>query len=128
MRADLADWIALNMVRGIGPRTANQLLNHFGAPAQVFAASRLALQKEGLKPETIQELLDSAILEKANAEIERLEKLNAQVITLDDEDYPELLREIHDPPIAFTCAAICRRLIGGLVWRWWVRGDVRLTA
>lgn len=100
MRADLADWIALNMVRGIGPRTANQLLNHFGAPAQVFAASRLALQKEGLKPETIQELLDSAILEKANAEIERLEKLNAQVITLDDEDYPELLREIHDPPIA----------------------------
>ena len=24
MRADLADWIALNMVRGIGPGTANQ--------------------------------------------------------------------------------------------------------
>src|SRR5581483_4296127 len=34
------------------------------------------------------------------AEIERLEQLNARVITLEDEDYPELLREIHDPPIA----------------------------
>jgi DNA processing protein len=100
MRADLADWIALNMVRGIGPRTANQLLNRFGSPAQVFAASRLSLQKEGLKPETIQELQDSSILDKANAEIERLEKLGAEVITLDDGDYPELLREIHDPPIA----------------------------
>lgn len=113
MRADLADWIALNMVRGIGPRTANQLLNSFGSPAQVFAASRLSLQKEGLKPETILELQDSAILEKANAEIERLEKLNAQVITLDDEDYPELLREIHDPPIALyvrgDLTAACRR-------------------
>ncbi len=100
MRADLADWIALNMVRGIGPRTANHLLSRYGSPAGVFAASRLALQKEGLKPETIQELQDSSILEKANAEIERLEKLNAQVITLEDDEYPDLLREIHDPPIA----------------------------
>ena len=100
MRADLADWIALNMIRGIGPRTANQLLEKFGAPAQVFAASRLALEGCGLKSETIQELHDSEILEKANAEIERLEQLNARVITLEDEDYPELLREIHDPPIA----------------------------
>ncbi len=100
MRADLADWIALNMIRGIGPRTANQLLERFGSPAQIFSASRLALEKSGLKPETIQELHDSSILDKANAEIERLEKLGAQVITREDETYPELLREIHDPPIA----------------------------
>jgi DNA processing protein len=100
MRADLADWIALNMIRGIGPRTANQLLEQFGTPAQIFAASRLALEKFGLKPNTIQELHDSSILEKANAEIERLEALHACVITLEDEDYPALLREIHDPPIA----------------------------
>lgn len=100
MRADLADWIALNMIRGIGPRTANQLLDRFGTPAQVFAASRLALEGCGLKLETIQELHDSEILEKANAEIERLEQLNARVITREDEDYPSLLREIHDPPIA----------------------------
>src|SRR5262245_46076382 len=100
MRADLADWIALNMIRGIGPRTANQLLDRFTSPAQVFAASRSALEKEGLKLETIQELHDSEILEKANQEIERLEALKAQVITLEDEAYPALLREIYDPPIA----------------------------
>ena len=96
MRADLADWIALNMIRGVGPRTANELLERFGSPAQVFSASRLALEKSGLKPETIQELRDSSILDKANAEIERLETLGAEVITLEDENYPELLREIHD--------------------------------
>ena len=100
MRADLADWIALNMIRGIGPRTANQLIDRFGAPAQVFAASRLSLEKEGIKPESIQELHDSEILEKANAEIERLEQLGAIVVTLEDDDYPPLLREIYDPPIA----------------------------
>lgn len=100
MRTDLADWIALNMIRGIGPRTANQLLTKFGSPAQVFAASRLALERAGLKPETIQELQDSEILGQAEAEIERLEKLGARLLTLEDKEYPPLLREIHDPPIA----------------------------
>src|SRR5581483_1802683 len=100
MRADLADWIALNMVRRIGPRTANLLLDQFGSPANVFAASRAALVATGLKPDTISELHDSAILEKANAEIEKLEQLGARVVTIDDDDYPPLLREIYDPPIA----------------------------
>ena len=120
MRADLADWIALNMIRGIGPRTANQLIDNFGSPAQIFAASRLSLEKEGLKPETIRELHDSEILEKANAEIERLERLGAVVITLEDEDYPPLLREIYDPPIALyvrgdlkkACARPCLAVVG----------------
>lgn len=120
MRADLADWIALNMIRGIGPRTANQLIDRFGSPSQIFAASRLSLEKEGLKPETIRELHDSEILEKASAEIERLERLGAVVITLEDEDYPPLLREIYDPPIALyvrgdlkrACARPCLAVVG----------------
>jgi DNA processing protein len=120
MRADLADWIALNMIRGIGPRTANQLIDRFGSPAQIFSASRLSLEKAGLKPETIRELHDSEILEKASAEIERLERLGAVVITLEDEDYPPLLREIYDPPIALyvrgdlkrACARPCLAVVG----------------
>ena len=99
MRVDLADWIALNMIRGIGPRTANLLLDYFGTPANVFAASRDRLTAEGLKPETIAQLHDTEILDKAQAEIERLEALGAQVLTLADEAYPQLLREIYDPPI-----------------------------
>jgi DNA processing protein len=120
MRADLADWIALNMIRGIGPRTANQLLDRFGSPAQVFAASRGALESAGVKTETVRELHDSEILEKAGAEIERLEKLGAHVITLVDDDYPPLLREIYDPPIALyvrgdlkkACERPCLAVVG----------------
>jgi len=100
MRADVADWIALNMVRGIGPRTANQLIDHFKSPAQVFTASRLDLELAGLQPESIKELHNSLILDRANAEIERVEKLGGSIITRDDEDYPRLLRELYDPPIA----------------------------
>ncbi|MFN0121168.1 MAG: DNA-processing protein DprA [Blastocatellia bacterium] len=109
MRADLADWIALNLVRRIGPRTANPLLDQFGAPASVFAASRAALAQAGLKHDTIAELHDSAMLDRAAAEIERLESLGASVVTIEDEEYPPLLREIYDPPIAL-----------------YVRGDLRV--
>lgn len=100
MRVDLADWIALNMIRGIGPRTANHLLDQFGSPANVFAASRATLAAAGLKADTIDQLHDTEILDKAQAEIERLEAIGARVLTLADDDYPPLLREIYDPPIA----------------------------
>ena len=88
------------MIRGIGPRTANLLLDYFGSPANIFAASRETLLAKDLKPATIEQLHDTEILDKAQAEIERLDALGARVITLADESYPELLREIYDPPIA----------------------------
>ena len=71
MRVDLTDWIALNMVRGIGPRTANVLLDNLGSPASVFAAPRELLLAEGLKPEIIEQLQSTEILDKAQAEIEK---------------------------------------------------------
>ena len=120
MRTDLADWIALNMVRRIGPRTANLLLDQFGSPAGVFTASRHDLVSAGLKPDTISELHESGILDKASAEIERLEQMGARVITIDDEDYPPLLREIYDPPIVLyvrgdlerACQRPCLAVVG----------------
>ncbi|MFN7947475.1 MAG: DNA-processing protein DprA [Blastocatellia bacterium] len=120
MRTDLADWIALNMVRRIGPRTANLLLDQFGSPAGIFTASRHDLVSAGLKPDTISELHESGILDKASAEIERLEQMGAHVITIDDEDYPSLLREIYDPPIVLyvrgdlrqACERPCLAVVG----------------
>ncbi len=99
MRADVADWVALNMVRGIGPRTANQLIEHFKTPAQIFSAPRRQLELCGLKVESIRELHDSEILDRAGAEMERLEHLGGTIIVRDDEHYPRLLRELYDPPI-----------------------------
>ncbi len=117
MRIDLVDWIALNMVRGIGPRTANLLLDRYGAPANIFAAPLEALLRDGLKPDTVAQLKNTEILAKAEAEIERLESLGANIITLDDDEYPELLKEIYDPPIVLyvkgdLSSALTRPAIG----------------
>jgi DNA processing protein len=121
MRADVADWVALNMVRGIGPRTANQLIDRFASPAGVFASSRADLERAGLKPDAIAELRTSEILNRANAELERVQSLGTRVITRDDESYPPLLRELPDPPIVLyvrgenfveICALPCLAIVG----------------
>ena len=74
-------------------------MDRYGAPANIFSAPLEALLRDGLKPDTVAQLKNTEILTKAEAEIERLEALGANVITLADENYPELLKEIYDPPI-----------------------------
>ncbi len=100
MREEIADWVGLNMIRGIGPLLANKLLREFRTPANIFTASRRLLERHGLGVETIRELHGGEVLERAAAEIERAEALGIRLVVLADEEYPPLLREIHDPPLA----------------------------
>lgn len=103
MNSETVDWIALNLVRGIGPRTAYQLIRHYHSPAAALSAPAHELLSLGVRSESIEELHSSEVLSRADAEIERAEALGAAVITLDSPQYPPLLREIPDPPIVLYC-------------------------
>jgi len=99
----LVDWIALSFIVGVGSRTAGFLIEKFGSPALIFAASTRALESAGLSRESIDALKSSESREKAHFQIESLGKLGAEAITLTDKRYPRLLREIYDPPIVIYC-------------------------
>lgn len=92
-------WIALNMTPGIGPRAATKLLERFGSPDAVFHASRTELESLRLTPESIESIMKREFHEKAVVELERVKALGGDVLILDDGSYPNLLREIDDPPI-----------------------------
>ena len=95
----MREWIALNMTPGIGPRAAAKLLERFGSAEAVFNATRGELESLRLRPEAIESIRARDLFEKAEAEIERVRQLGADVLLLDDGVYPALLREIFDPPI-----------------------------
>jgi DNA processing protein len=95
----MKEWIALNMTPGIGPRAAARLLERFGSAEAVFNATRGELESLRLRPEAIESIRARDLFEKAEAEIERVRALGAEVLLLDDGVYPQLLREIFDPPI-----------------------------
>ena len=95
----IRDWVALNMTPGIGPRAAAKLLERFGSAEAVYSATRAELEKLRLIPEAVDSIIARDLFVRAEAEIETVRKLGADLLILDDGVYPELLREIYDPPI-----------------------------
>lgn len=97
---DPVSWIHLSMVAGIGVGGFWRLVCHFGSPARVLAAPKEALaQVAGIRANQLEALLTPAgIGDKALAEADRLAALGGAVVTFADPQYPEYLRQIHDPP------------------------------
>jgi DNA processing protein len=98
MDAELASWLALSRIAGLGNEGARHLLRTFGVPAQIFAASAQAL-KNVVKPDVAQAIragVDMAALAPVAAWLE--DPIN-RVVTLADPDYPQSLLNIPDPPL-----------------------------
>jgi DNA processing protein len=93
------DWIALNMTPGVGPRVTARLLEHFGSAEAIFDAPRRELALLRLTPDAIESIANRELHERAEAEIENVRKLGAEMLVLDDGVYPSLLRETYDPPV-----------------------------
>lgn len=92
--------IALNMVEHVGPVRLRKLLEHFREPAAILSASRSALQQVHGIGEDIAEAIcnwEGAI--DLDAELKRIREFGCRVISQEDEEYPESLRQIYDPPI-----------------------------
>jgi DNA processing protein len=94
------DWIALAAVEGVGPVLFRRLLERFGTPGQVLAASRTALAGvRGMTVPLIESLKNGAAHRFAEDELRRLEKMHdVRLITFLDADYPRRLFEIGSPP------------------------------
>lgn len=98
---DLAAWLRLIATEGVGTQTARDLLTQFGLPEQIFETSFSALQKH--IPEKIARALSGPIPSEIQAHIDQtlawVAQENNYVITLGDEDYPQSLLSIADPPV-----------------------------
>jgi DNA processing protein len=92
-------FIALNMVPNLGPVRLRSLLEVFESPERILAARRDELHAvAGLNRSVIESLVSWESLVDLTAELKRIRDFEATVVTVEDPDYPELLREIHDPP------------------------------
>ena len=87
------------MTPGVGPHVATKLLERFGSADAVFHARRTELESLRVRPETIDSIIAKEYHDKAETELERVKQLGGDILILDDGSYPNLLREIADPPI-----------------------------
>jgi DNA processing protein len=95
----LADWLRLALTVGIGPVSAQVLLDAFTLPATVFAASEGALSEHVSVALAKRLLADDPVRSAAveNALLWAAEP-NCHIIPIVDTRYPMALREIYDPP------------------------------
>jgi DNA processing protein len=92
--------VALNMVEHVGPVRVRQLLEHFGdAPKVLKASKQHLLRVRGIGEETAAAISNWEKTINLKGELKRIADFGCHVLTQADADYPELLRQIYDPPI-----------------------------
>lgn len=93
----------LSLINGVGPATISSILNHKPDSCDwseiyrwsVFDWKHICNLSEVIAQKIVNGLRAYDLLAK---EIDRIEKSNTHIVTLADDIYPALLREIHAPP------------------------------
>ncbi len=92
--------LALNMINHIGPVRVRQLMEHFGdAPSILRASRQQLLAVHGIGEEAADAIVHWEKSVDLAAELKRVQEFGCNLVTQDDPEYPELLRQIYDPPI-----------------------------
>ena len=93
----LFHWLALTRLPGMGSRRITQLLNAFGTPEAALSASLEQLRQAGV-PSGCIDGFRQPVHRDIEADLRWAEDANNHIICLNDQRYPQLLREIPDPP------------------------------
>ena len=91
--------VRLSLVAGVGPRTRQTLLEFFGSADEVFKAAPSDLRcVPGVGPKLVRAIVEGSSSIDVAAELELCRASNIAILSDSDDTYPQLLREIHDPP------------------------------
>lgn len=93
-----AYWVGFNHVKGIGAVRLRALLDYFGDLEIAWQAPADAFQRVGLPPKIVENILSQRKALDLDALMTDLMQREITVFTLEDPEYPSLLKEIDQPP------------------------------
>jgi DNA processing protein len=96
---DRAFWLGFHLIPNIGAARLTKLTDAFGDLASAWNAGRDELIEAGLNTRAADELVARRNTIDLDREWANVERAGVQVLTLADDAYPRLLREIDHPPI-----------------------------
>ena len=93
-------WLTLKLIPGLGNRSMQVLLRHFGSPQAVLRAGAGELKAvRGLRESARQALLGQQPIRSPQREWEALQRADIGLLCCNDPDYPANLAAIPDPPL-----------------------------
>lgn len=108
----LRNLLALSIIPGMGCRRVKQLVLECDDLENLFNFSKTKLRSyERVGEATALAILSFKDWDKVDRIIEQSANIGAHIITLADKEYPQLLKEIYDPPLIL-----------------WIKGDVNALA
>lgn len=89
------------MIKNLGAKRKLELLEIYKTPEKIYNLKRNELLRiEGIGEKIAQNILDEKIKKMVNKHITYMEKNNIDIISINEEKYPKILKEIYDPPIS----------------------------
>jgi DNA processing protein len=104
-------WLALTLTPGLGPKRILKAAQTLQDVSHLFQLSLTELESLNVPAPSAQFLFSGQARIEAEQELERVRTQGGAILTYEDADYPERLREIFDPPPVL-----------------WTLGDVRLLS
>ena len=96
-------WIGFNLVRGIGAVRFQQILSFFGDLSLAWNAPAEAFREAGLPERALNNFLRLRNETDLDALFDSIQQKDVQVLTLLDDDYPKLLKQIDQaPPVLYV--------------------------
>lgn len=89
---------AFNLFPEIGAIRFKKLLNYFPDLKTAWQSSAQELRQAGLDEKTTQTIIEGIKKINPDEEFSKLEKEGIGIITINDDSYPKILKEIYDPP------------------------------
>lgn len=121
-------WLWLTELPGLTNQTRLALLQHFPTPEDVYyAEAEEVLLTEGITREQAI-LLENKNCAAADRILADCQRLNVNILTLQDAGYPNRLRNIYDPPCLLYVRGRLPALTMRRRWLWWAPGTARPTA
>jgi len=97
--SQLALWLALTRIKGLGCISFKKLASHFADPTQSLSATAAELSAiEGIDRKAVDGLLAFTQWDEVEQEVQRAEEAGVKIIPFGSGIYPARLRSIADPP------------------------------
>lgn len=94
-------WIWLSLIKNLGPKRKLKLLELYQNPEKIYKLPKEELLKiEGIGEETANNIILSKNEKLLDYHIKYMKENNIDIIHIYEESYPQILKEIYDPPIS----------------------------
>lgn len=94
-------WVWFSLIESLGVKKKQKILEIYKNPKNIYNLNKSELLKiKGIGEETTKNILDKNIKNGIEKHLKYMKENNIDIITIQDNEYPKMLKEIHDPPIS----------------------------